>query len=105
MSRAMKTRPSKRGSAQAGARAATSRDASRWKIRRAEGLQILESPLLAELNWLVHGFSTRPGGESELGGNPALNLGFTDWDEPANVSENRAKFMTALAAGPMPLVA
>jgi YfiH family protein len=101
----MKTRPSKRGSAQAGARAAASRDASRWKIRREGGLQILESPLLGELDWLVHGFSTRPGGESELGGNPALNLGFTDWDEPANVSKNREKFVTALAAGPMPLMA
>jgi len=101
----MKTRPSKGGSAQAGTRVAAMRNATRWKIRRAGKLQILESPALAELDWLVHGFSTRTGGASEFDGNPALNLGFTDWDEPANVSANRAKFAAALAAGHMPLVA
>ena len=105
MSRAMKTRPSKGGSAQAGTRGGPVRETSRWKIRRAGGLQILESPALAEFDWLVHGFSTRTGGASQLDGNAALNLGFTEWDQSANVSENRAKFMDALAAGRMPLVA
>ncbi len=105
MARAMKTRSSKRGSACLAAHAATPREASAWKIRRARGLQIVESPVLAELDWLVHGFSTRPGGVSELDGKPALNLGFTDWDDHANVAENRAKFAAALSAGKMPLVA
>jgi hypothetical protein len=41
-------------------------------------LQILQSRALANLGWVAHGFSTRPGGESLLGGNRALNLGFTD---------------------------
>jgi YfiH family protein len=101
----MKTRSSKRGSARLPAHAAAPRDASAWKIRRARGLQIVESHTLAELDWLVHGFSTRPGGESELDGKSALNLGFTDWDERESVTENRAKFAAALSAGKMPLVA
>src|SRR5271170_6508889 len=39
---------------------------AKWRMRRARGLQILEAPALAKLDWLVHGFSTRPGGVSEL---------------------------------------
>ena len=80
----------------------------RWNLRRAGGLQILESPSLAALDWLVHGFSTRPGGTSELASAPGaqkakhervLNLGFTDWDSRAHVLENRKKFFHAIGAG------
>jgi purine-nucleoside/S-methyl-5'-thioadenosine phosphorylase / adenosine deaminase len=84
------------------------RSGTEWKLRRANGLQILEAPALAKLDWLVHGFSTRPGGASEL---PAaltkakrervLNLGFTDWDTRAHVLENRGKFFRALGADKM----
>src|ERR1700687_4427213 len=105
MARAMKIRSSRRGSADRGANAAVHRDAAAWSLRRARGLQIVESRELAKLGWLVHGFSTRAGGESELGGKPALNLGFTDWDERESVAENRVKFATAVAARQMPLVA
>jgi polyphenol oxidase len=105
MARAMKTPSSKRGSARLVAHAAAPRDPSAWKIRRTRGLQIVESHTLAELDWLVHGFSTRPGGVSELDGKSALNLGFTDWDERESVAENREKFAAALSAGKMPLVA
>jgi polyphenol oxidase len=52
----------------------------------------------------VHGFSTRPGGESVLEGKAALNLGFTDWDERTRVEKNRATFTAALAAREMRLV-
>ncbi len=78
-----------------------------WNLRRAGGLQILESPALAALDWLVHGFSTRPGGASDLASAPgapkakrdgALNLGFTDWDSRAHVLENRSKFFRAIGA-------
>src|SRR5271165_2508726 len=91
---------------------------AQWKLRRSGGLQILESPSLARIAWLVHGFSTRSGGASELTANlnvanakkqPAaekvLNLGFTEWDSRASVLENRAKFFTALGAGKMRVVA
>src|ERR1700730_8387951 len=104
MARAMKTRSSKRNSAHPGANAAARRDAAAWTLRRAQGLQIVESRELAKLGWLVHGFSRRPGGESSLDGRPALNLGFTDWDERASVAANRAKFAAALATKQMPLI-
>src|SRR5271155_4498091 len=78
-----------------------------WRRRRAGGLQILEAPAFAALHWLVHGFSTRSGGASELAstnGAPrpkndrVLNLGFTDWDSRARVLENRTKFFHAIGA-------
>jgi polyphenol oxidase len=80
-----------------------------WKMRKAGGLQILESPELSRLKWLVHGFSTRPGGTSKLerehdGRNTSghvLNLGFTNWDLPERVQDNREKFYGALAAKKM----
>jgi len=104
MARALKTRSSRRGSARPEAHAAAPRQASAWEIRRARGLQIVGSQTLGKLDWLVHGFSTRTGGESELDGKPALNLGFTDWDERASVAKNREKLAAALSAGQMPLV-
>lgn len=68
----------------------------------------------------MHGFSTRPGGASEIppagpaGGAPrkgratgnagALNLGFTDWDSRERVLENRAKFFHAIGADKMRVV-
>jgi polyphenol oxidase len=76
-----------------------------WAIRRARGLQIVESRALARLGWLVHAFSTRPGGESVLAGKRVLNLGFTEWDERTRVQSNREKFMAAVGAKQMPLVA
>src|SRR6202521_4173165 len=105
MARAMKTRSSRRGSPHPKAKTAARRDAAAWTVRRAHGLEIVVSCEMAKLDWLTHGFSTRPGGESLLGGKPALNLGFTDWDERARVATNRAKFAAALAAAQMPLIA
>jgi YfiH family protein len=78
-----------------------------WNLRRAGGLQILEAPAFTALDWLVHGFSTRPGGASELAASDGarknntdrvLNLGFTDWDSRACVLENRKKFFHAIGA-------
>jgi polyphenol oxidase len=99
-------------------RAKTSADRARreseWKPRRASGLQILQSPALDKLDWLVHGFSTRPGGTSEMPAGPraaksqperVLNLGFTDWDNRACVAENRGKFFRSIGAGKMRIVA
>ena len=92
-----------------------SKDASSWKLRPSGGLQIVQSPALAKLDWLVHGFSTRLGGVSQLGppdsnlrtstkAERVLNLGFTDWDSRDNVSENRKRFLTAIGAGAMRVV-
>ncbi|HKV03612.1 MAG TPA: peptidoglycan editing factor PgeF [Candidatus Acidoferrales bacterium] len=85
-----------------------------WTLRHAGRLQILEATALARLDWLVHGFSTRFGGVSELAASiPAktqgsgkspeqvLNLGFTDWDSRECVRENRKSFFRALGSGEM----
>ncbi len=75
-----------------------------WKLRRKDGLQILEAPELERFDWLVHGFSTRLGGSSELERKEngkktveqVLNLGFTDWDNDQTVGANRNRFFKAL---------
>ena len=74
-----------------------------WKFHRSGGLTILQASALARLPWLIHGFSTRPGGASSLGNEGVLNLGNTDWDTPKKVEQNRAQFQTALGAKTMPL--
>lgn len=85
-----------------------------WKLRRAGGLKVLEATALENLGWLVHGFSTHPGGESKLPvasrhgerkkPERVLNLGFTDWDERDRVAENRRKFVRAIGAKKMRVV-
>lgn len=77
---------------------------ARWHLQRASGLGVLEAPALAGLDWLINGFSTRPGGVSELNGARVLNLGFTDWDSHERVAKNRAKFFGAVGAAEMPVV-
>jgi polyphenol oxidase len=104
MARAMKTRSSRRGSSLRNAVPQRAHAAPGWTIRRARGLQIVESRALAKLGWLVHGFSARPGGESLLGGKRVLNLGFTDWDARECVAANRVKFAAALPANEMSLI-
>lgn len=76
-----------------------------WKLRQSAGIELLTAEPLATIPWLVHGFSTRPGGESRLCGARVLNLGFTDWDSKAAVKRNRAKLQEALDAGEMALLA
>ena len=86
---------------------------AKWNLRQAGGVQILESPALVRFDWLVHGFSTRPGGVSELkiAGKGretcerVLNLGFTDWDTRESVRDNREKFLRAIGASKMRVVA
>ena len=70
-------------------------------------LNILQSDPLSQIPWLVHGFSTRPGGSSRAYGGSALNLGFTKQDSRAAVERNRAAFLKKLGVGgktPWPLV-
>src|ERR1700732_3620432 len=84
-----------------------------WVLRQARGLQILEAPRLAQFDWLVHGFSTRPSGLSNLEANrdggeaceKVLNLGFTDWDTRDHVLKNRQDFFAALKASKMGVIA
>ena len=77
---------------------------SAWLTRKSRGLQILQVPALSKLPWLIHGFSTSPGGVSDLDAKKVLNLGFTDWDTRENVIENRRRFQSALGASDLPLI-
>ncbi len=77
-----------------------------WKLRRAGRLQLLEAPPLERLDWLVHGFSTRPGLTPDLaktrGNRKApqrlLLPGSAAEDSPARVAENRKAFFHAVGA-------
>jgi polyphenol oxidase len=84
---------------------AKARSTSSWTNRASQGLRLLQIPAFSKLSFLVHGFSTTPGGVSELNGARVLNLGFTDWDSRENVLENRRRFQLALGASEMPMVA
>jgi purine-nucleoside/S-methyl-5'-thioadenosine phosphorylase / adenosine deaminase len=84
-----------------------------WTQRTSHGVRILQVTALNKLPWLVHGFSTRPGGVSPLVGRSAvapekvekvLNLGFAEWDTRENVLENRHCFQSALGATDLTLV-
>jgi YfiH family protein len=82
----------------------STRPSSNWIERKVRGVQILQVPALAKLPWLVHGFSTSPGGVSLLDGEKVLNLGFTEWDSKENVVENRRRFQSALGASDLKLI-
>jgi YfiH family protein len=75
-----------------------------WIERKSGGIRILQIPALAKLPWLVHGFSTKPGGVSQQGAEKVLNLGFTEWDTKENVLENRRRFQSALDASVVKLI-
>jgi YfiH family protein len=77
--------------------------AAPWRLRKSQALQILELTPFAKLPWLIHGFSTRPGGASPLESEKVLNLGFMEWDARENVLANRRKFQSALGASNLDL--
>jgi len=74
-----------------------------WQESRRRGLRILEARVFDGLPWVVHAFSTRPGGQSVLDGQRVLNLGFTDWDTRARVLANRERFLAAAGTAHWPL--
>jgi YfiH family protein len=79
--------------------------ASPWSLRSLHGVQVLELAPFKEFPWLVHGFSTRAGGNSLLdSGERALNLGFNQWDTREAVQKNRKIFQSALRADDLTLV-
>jgi YfiH family protein len=76
-------------------------------VTRAK-LRLLQSPDLRRVPWLVHGFTTRPGGFTTSYGGRTLNLGFTKDDLRASVERNRKQALLAVGAvtksEPWPLV-
>jgi YfiH family protein len=75
-----------------------------WSSRSSLGISILQVSAFSKLPWLIHAFSTRPGGVSPLANEEVLNLGFTDWDSRENVQENRRRFQIAAGTADLPLV-
>lgn len=96
------------------------------RIKKANGLELLQSPLFLGMRprgkrdstaeakpkvaegvgmpWLRHAFSTRVGGASRVyqldeEATGDLNLGWTAEDDPALVAENRARFVAAVVGG------
>jgi YfiH family protein len=78
--------------------------AHNWTERAASSMRILQVPAFSKIPWLVHGFSTRPGGVSDVDGEKVLNLGAVEWDSRENVEENKRRFQSALGANDLTLV-
>lgn len=76
------------------------------ELRRTfpNGITVLQVPLFQKFPWLIHGFSTSPGGVSSLHSKKVLNLGFTEWDDRANVDKNRRLFLSAISADDLALI-
>ena len=79
-------------------RAKRDRERSSPRPPKTPTIKILSSEKLAEIPWLLHGFSTRQGGVSKEYGGQQLNLGFTAEDSPENVERNRARLLRKLKA-------
>jgi YfiH family protein len=62
------------------------------EVSGRNGLEILKVEEWKQYEWLLHGFSTRNGGISEVYGGSTLNLGWTKEDDPMAVAENRRRF-------------
>jgi YfiH family protein len=60
------------------------------------GLEVLEVEGWKRHEWLLHGFSTRSGGISQVYGGCTLNLGWTKEDDSTSVTENRRRFLGAV---------
>jgi len=82
--------------------------AKKRKQPAAQQPKILSAENFARQHWLLQGWSTRPGGRSDIYGRGALNLGFTSDDKRENVEQNRQIFLQHLGAQknkkPFPLV-
>jgi YfiH family protein len=75
-----------------------------WVERTQRGVTVLQAAALNRLPWLVHGFSMRSGGVSEIDGEKVLNLGAVEWDKRENVEENRRRFVAAAGASDLSFV-
>jgi YfiH family protein len=90
----------KRGSGANGERSAS----TDWTERTQRGVTVVQAAPFNKLPWLVHGFSTRAGGVSEIDGAKVLNLGAVEWDKRENVDENKKRFKAAVGASDLDFV-
>jgi polyphenol oxidase len=68
------------------------------KTKTKTEIDVLHADSLAQIPWLVHGFSTRNGGFTRVYGDNALNLGFTAHDSRPAVQKNRGAFFRSVTA-------
>ncbi len=80
------------------------RPARGWQWHQHRGCYLLQATALTELDWLVHGFTTRPGGYSRLDGRPVCNLAPVSWDSADAVARNQRLVLEALGAGDFSLI-
>jgi YfiH family protein len=81
-----------------------SRPKHNWTEVTHKGIHVLQVPAFQKIPWLVHGFSTRPGGVSDIDGEKVLNLGAVEWDKRENVEENKSRFQSALGANDLEFI-
>jgi YfiH family protein len=79
-------------------RAKRDREQASPRPRKAPTVKVLSSGKLAQIPWLVHGFSTRQGGVTQEYGGQQLNLTLTAEDTPECVALNRARLLRKLKA-------
>lgn len=65
-------------------------------MERESDVDMLRLAGWREISWLRHGFSMRSGGCTTVYGDTGLNLGWTKEDDPANVEENRRRFVRSV---------
>jgi YfiH family protein len=99
-----KTSPKRKAGKPLPSRTARRPVADGWTERNSKGPCILQVSALQKVPWLVHGFSTRPGGVSDMDGEKVLNLGAVEWDSRSNVEENKRRFQFALGADDLTMV-
>jgi len=63
---------------------------------RKNDLEVVKVEGWKQYEWLLHGFSTRDGGISQVYGGSTLNLGWTKEDDATYVAENRRRFLAAV---------
>ena len=66
------------------------------EVSGANDLEVLQVEDWKQYKWLLHGFSTRDGGISQVYGGSTLNLGWTKEDDPTSVAQNRKRFVRAV---------
>lgn len=67
----------------------------KMNVRNNKGVTFLTYPVFEEMDWMVHGFSTRLGGVSR-GIYSSMNLSFTRGDEEDSVRENYNRIAAAM---------
>jgi YfiH family protein len=72
---------------------------SNQEISGNNELDVLKVERWKQYEWLLHGFSTRDGGISQVYGSSTLNLGWTKEDDSTSVAENRRRFLSTVCHG------